>query len=276
MYSIWDPMGNITAIVEKDTPAEEMPGTAKEIMERHPEVEQVGFFTARKHAGKEEISLNMAGGEFCGNASMCAGALYLTRQGRTVKGHEEDVTLKVSGTDEPVTISLKAADQGFETSIIMPKALSTGEKTFSFDNKTGIIPVIELPGITHLIIEEDNVFFSLSKDEKAAVSAVRGWCGELDADGLGLMFIEGKGTECRMTPLVYVPVGDTVFFESSCASGSAAAGIYRAYSSKTGQSMDLKQPGGTLKVKSDPESGKTILYGKVRHISTHNIRRGGM
>ena len=42
-YSIWDPTGNITALVESAVAVGEQPAAAAALMERHPTVEQVGF-----------------------------------------------------------------------------------------------------------------------------------------------------------------------------------------------------------------------------------------
>ena len=72
-YSIFDPTGNITALVESQIPAAEQPTVAAAVMERHPSVEQVGFVRFDP-ASDPPVSLRMAGGEFCGNATMCAAA----------------------------------------------------------------------------------------------------------------------------------------------------------------------------------------------------------
>ena len=75
-YSIFDPSGNITALVETHINNDSQPEVADEIMKAHPEVEQVGFvyFDAIRPV---PTYLRMAGGEFCGNATMSAAALYL-------------------------------------------------------------------------------------------------------------------------------------------------------------------------------------------------------
>ena len=68
----------------------------------------------------------------------------------------------------------------------------------------------------------------------------------------------------RLTPLVYVPGSGTSFWENSCASGSAATGMYLADRTGKRQEICLREPGGSLKVTSDPGSGETWLYGTVR------------
>ena len=67
--SIFDPTGNITALVESPVAPEEQSAVAARIMERFPQVEQVGFVRLPRESAAP-VELCMAGGEFCGNASM--------------------------------------------------------------------------------------------------------------------------------------------------------------------------------------------------------------
>ena len=79
-YCILDPTGNITALAESPVAHGDQPAAAEAIMRRHPEVEQVGFVRfGADAAGGLAGELRMAGGEFCGNASMSAAALFLMR-----------------------------------------------------------------------------------------------------------------------------------------------------------------------------------------------------
>ena len=378
IYSIWDPTGNITALVESPTEVERQPQVAAALMERHPEVEQVGFVKAWKKdaaslpagtaggqsdgagdggrsdragvgardgglsdsridaelrmaggrgSNKIDAELRMAGGEFCGNASLCTAAWYLSREndssfdgqacaatileafGGLPAKQPKIVTLKVSGADEPVEVRLKkiAGDSettgGFEGEVLMPRARGISVRPFEYRHLSGSLPIVEMEGISHMIIEPESVFASLVNDQAAAEEAVRLWCAELGADGLGLMFLgdgrkkargsvkavvdafgssvkgaagtgvpgfsgigaAGTGvTCCRLIPLVYIPGSGTVFWESSCASGTAAAGMY--LTDRTDGNIDLgfEEPGGFLRVRSDPAGHKTCLCGRVR------------
>ena len=71
-YRIFDPTGNITALVEEAVDVSRQPSVAADIMQKHSNVEQVGFVSL----DGDLPALRMAGGEFCGNASMSAAALY--------------------------------------------------------------------------------------------------------------------------------------------------------------------------------------------------------
>lgn len=338
-YSILDPTGNITALVETPVEVTRQPDVATAIMARHPEVEQVGFvrFALPSCPAAPNGELRMAGGEFCGNASMCAAALYhmrkacvvakalpsasricATRQAQTVEmaglrtggtptddeswsrhagrpdlrdetsalptfphanPHEAVVTLRVSGAAAPVEVHLCPQDpegtspesREYQACIRMPFARSLGQAEFAHGAQRGTLPVVEMEGITHLIVEPGSTFFSLLTERTKAEQAIRAWCATLGTDGLGLMFLE-RGTQgCRLTPLVFVPGSDTVFWENSCASGSSAVGMYVACQGGAPCDLELKQPGGTLRVQSDPATHQTVLHGTVRILAHYEV-----
>ena len=74
-YALLDPTGNMTLLAETPVPEAAQPLTAKRLMALEPATEQVGFVSKTE----DGIGLRMAGGEFCGNASMSAAVLYLLR-----------------------------------------------------------------------------------------------------------------------------------------------------------------------------------------------------
>ena len=72
------------------------------------------------------------------------------------------------------------------------------------------------------------------------------WCRHLNADALGLMFLDRDA--CSLTPLVYVPAAGTLCWENSCDSGTTAAGAFLAGQTGLPFSISLRQPGGSLTV----------------------------
>ena len=255
--SILDPTGNITALVESPVEIAHQPSVAQKIMALYPQVEQVGFL--RPGNGEELPELRMAGGEFCGNASMSAAALLASQNGKTA------MRLRVSGAAEPVELMLaQDRENSWIVEILMPPALEIIMRAFSFDELQGDLPFVRMEGISHVIIEPNSGFFRLLHERGTAERAVRAFCESLRADGLGLMFLEGEGSNRKLTPLVYVPVSETTFWENACASGSAATGMYLAAKARAARELALREPGGTLWVKSDPHSGETRLKGHVR------------
>ncbi len=273
-YCIFDPTGNITALVESAVDVNDQPSAAAGIMERHPDVEQVGFVSFDSEPGAEvPVSLRMAGGEFCGNATMCAAALYAIRNG---VAESASVRVKVSGAKEPLNVDLERTGANtFAAAVTMPPALAIEELRLADGALPGNdalrLPVVRMGGIDHVIIEPDSGFYGLKDDKALAETLIRGWCGAISSDCLGMMFFdEGDGSDAEgrdvraLTPLVYVPGADTLFWENSCASGSAAAGIYLA--AKTGAPADVTfdEPAGRLRVESDPATGRTVLHGSVK------------
>jgi diaminopimelate epimerase len=265
-YCIFDPTGNITALVETAVDIAEQPAVAARIMELEPDVEQVGFISYAEDpaAGGAPVSLRMAGGEFCGNATMCAAALFAIRSG--LQGGA--VPVKVWGISAPFEVLLeRQAALNYSAAVSIPPALDMDELRLADGMLPGSdslnLPIVRMEGISHVIIEPDSGFFGLKDDPALAETLLKGWCGVLGAECLGMMFL-GEGAALRtLVPLVYVPGADTMFWENSCASGSAAAGMYLA--ARAGSSVDItfEEPAGRLRVESDPASGLTVLHGSA-------------
>ena len=266
--SLFDPTGNITALVEGAAEPIRQPEIAAALMRRCPEVEQVGFVRFFPDSPEIQAELRMAGGEFCGNASMSAAALYCLRCGRRGNG-EETLRLRVSGAENPVELRLRRMeDDSFRAAVRMPPALAVSRRDFSFETRSGPLVLVQMQGIAHLIVGETSPFFALREDRAAAERAVKHWCAALSSACLGLMFLEGDGAVRDLTPLVYVPGSGTMFWESSCASGSAAVGLALAKAVGAAVELTLREPGGCLRVKSDPTTGETWLAGTTRLLRT--------
>lgn len=261
-----NPTGNITALVESNAEISRQPFIAGQIMKKHPEVEQVGFLHFSKAGGKTPpVRLSMSGGEFCGNASMCAAVLYAEEQ----KGNgssEEEILLEVSGAQDPVKVRLQEKEDGYRTACVqMPPALGIDKVSLCFRDVSEALPVVRMQGISHVIIEEDSRFAFLAGEKKAAEEAVQKWAKEICAEGLGLMFLCGSGREFQLTPLVFIPKSRTVFWENSCGSGSCACGIWLSEREGASLHITFRQPGGDLRTEGSRKDG-IRLYGKVQRI----------
>ena len=263
-YHIFDPTGNITVLVESPVPVEAQPAVAAALLRAEPAAEQAGFLSAAEGCG---LALRMAGGEFCGNAAMSAAAFYALRNGVTAG----PIRVRVSGAPAPVAVRLESLDDcsvpphmggngtvsagGWRGTVEMPRPLSVGRENLP----GGASPVVvRLPGIAHVILTQ-----TVSREE--AESAVRDWCAALGADALGLMLLGADHEELGLTPLVYVPAGDTLYWERSCASGSAAVGAYLAAEAGKPVTAALREPGGTLTVSAAPD-GAVSLTGTVKYL----------
>ena len=243
-YLLLDPTGNITLLVETPVPADLQPAAARQLMAREPGAEQVGFVSL----SDEGPFLRMAGGEFCGNAALASAAWYLLRTGRSAG----TVNVRVSGTEEPVPVSIDSLAGGrWRGTVAMPRPLSADREIFPDDRS---LPVIRFPGIAHVILEE-------TMDRKAAEALAPQWCAHLGTEALGLMFLDR--TRETLRPLVYVPAADTLFWESSCASGTTAVGAFLALKAGGPVDLALSEPGGTLSIAAEP-SGRLLLSGYVQ------------
>ena len=270
-YCIFDPTGNITALVETEVEAAQQPAVAAGIMRVHSKVEQVGFvktLPAEEAEGDTKVLLRMAGGEFCGNATMCAAALYAKRN----EEHFGDIGyagVKFDGIEKPFNVQLRREDAvSWAAGVLMPPAKSMDEIRMTAEDfpaaELGTLPVVRMEGIDHIIIEEESFYYKLKENRELTETIIKRICGILGSECLGMMFLADGGGERVMTPLVYVPGADTMFWENSCASGSVAAGQYLAAKAGSAVSIALKEPGGTLVVKSEPDRGETWLFGGTK------------
>ena len=71
---------------------------------------------------------------------------------------------------------------------------------------------------------------------------------------------------------MYIPGSDTLYWEHSCASGSAAVGAYLAAKRGAPVDLSLREPGGVLRVKAVPEGpislGGTVILTKEGTLET--------
>ena len=252
-YWLFDPSGNITALIPVPEEGACSPAAAEAVMNTESVCEQVGFVLPGTDLC--DARLRMAGGEFCGNAALCTAALTAVASGVPV-GSTVRLRIAVSGADEPVSVALDRREDGFFTgSVIMPPVTEIREIPLP-GAALGPVPVVIMPGICHAFLPEA---FGLGRAE----SVIRDWCSELNADAMGVMLTDPVFT--RLTPLVYVPAVQTLFRENSCASGTAAAGALLASRKRSPVSLRLAEPGGTLSVTAEP-GGPVTLENTVRLI----------
>ena len=229
-----DPAGNRTAIVRSGVPKALREKVAAAIMAA-PELgaEQVGFET-RPLYGKSLGRLEMAGGEFCGNAARSYG--YLLCRERDL----DHCKIEMSGTREQLEVICDLERETSAAQMPMPEKLEmAGEEA------EGLYPLVVSRGITHMIcidkeFDEDFARRMIDKFGK-------------DYSAFGVQFVNGE----RLTPVVYVAATDTVCCESSCGSGSLAAAWYLTRDENDGfHGYNFEQPGGTITVNIAKRQGR--------------------
>ena len=240
---LMNPTGNITILVVSPVPVPDQPAIADMLMKHEPACEQVGYISTSDNS---DIKLRMTGGEFCGNATMSTAALCCYRSGLAA-GHSVPVSVEASGCDAPVTVDITRMEDEegrtvFRGRVHMPGHRAISRHALTFMGRTYDLPVVDMGGIVQ--------------------EAIKKWCLDLDAEALGIMQATfGAGDVMSLRPLVYVPAAGTCYWESSCASGTTATGLYLADQGFTVSGLHIREPGGELTITA--QNGHIVLDGTV-------------
>ncbi len=265
-YLLADPSGNITLFVLSPVqPAAYMNLAERLLADCSLNAEQVGFLLQDDNGWR----LQMAGGEFCGNASRCFAA-WLVRNGQAPEG--KDFSIHVSGCREPLTARVWFAEDVTEADGINDEAdnkagITVNSHYFTYvtvslpqrirhlsDTALGNISIVEFDGITHVVLwkhkaNERSALADLKTAQKICRSMKAG------VDCLGLLYYD-ENEKISLRPLVYVESINSLRWENSCGSGTcalAAAMFERDSLSKL--EMSVSQPGGSLKVEIQGQKG---------------------
>lgn len=245
-YRLADPTGNITLLVESPVAREQRSAVAAALMRLEPTAEQLGFLTETESG----LRLEMAGGEFCGNATMSAAAWLCMQTGRC-----GPVTLGVSGVAAPVRVEVQPPQDGsYACAVTMPPPDAVAACSLPLGDTMLALPAVSFGGLTHLIAETP-----LPRAD--AELLLRQWCTSMCVDALGLMLYDRQRQ--RLDPLVFVPGAGTCVWEHSCASGTTAVGLYLAQRAGAPVTLTLTEPAGQLTVSASPD-GSAVLSGSVR------------
>lgn len=231
-----NPAGNITLFVLDPVPKAQRAALAGQLMEiKELHGEQVGFLCAPEEGcvGRME----MAGGEFCGNATRAFGMLMAKENGGL-----KQVRVEVSGCDHPVTVDVDLEAGTARSEMPLPlwvKEVQAGG---------AVGKLVHLGGIAHLVVE--NV--TPSRDFFDQVEPVFQDIAGLDA--YGVIFLEPESG--KMTPLVKVPAANTLVWEGSCGSGSLACAVAQSEGLSEGEfARDYIQPAGVVRATAVQKDG---------------------
>jgi diaminopimelate epimerase len=246
---IADPAGNITAFVLDCVENPEDRALLSRALLADPllKVEQAGFVSPPQRGGGL-WRLEMMGGEFCGNAARSFGLFAAREQG--LKGRVS-IPVSVSGAEMPVTVNVDVESGWAEAEIPGPLALE------SLEYSGARLPVVVFEGITHLIAPDFTPSEAAAKEiitilEKKYNPLLPG--GRLPA-AIGVLFHDTDSL--FTTPAVYVRATDTLVFESSCGSGSAALGVWESRNLPDGEArLPVVQPGGVIEVRIRKEESR--------------------
>ncbi|OFW86912.1 MAG: hypothetical protein A3B66_07255 [Alphaproteobacteria bacterium RIFCSPHIGHO2_02_FULL_46_13] len=228
------PGGNDTAIVWDDIPREEQGTLSKRIQSTYPGIEQV-MFVERGQNGL--VRGQMAGGEFCGNATRSLG--YLVREGR-----DGQAFLEISGASQPMSVVVESGMA--QTSLPVKEDLNSAQPS-------GDDYIVHLDGISFIITAKDSVLGATilsqqdTEQQKAmALNALRekGLSDRYPASGVMIIDRQSENS-FKVEPFVYVRDTGTLYYETGCGSGSTSIGIMVAKESGSSvKNLKITQPSG--------------------------------
>lgn len=219
-----------------------------EITRIYPNVEQVGFINANPQ-GPE---LQMAGGEFCGNATRSTAWLAL-------EGKSGEVQVRVSGVANVLRAGITNND-AFAQMPVYPNSDSVKPDPDAQGNAT-----VELEGITQYIDRRVERIRRLSEPQlkELAMATIREK-GLDQGPAAGVIYSEFNDGVWKITPVVYVRAVDTLYAETACGSGTVALGLAIAKSeNRSIRELAVVQPTGLpIKVSVDFD-GYTFGYAQI-------------
>jgi diaminopimelate epimerase len=233
-FRVFRPGGNDTALVpgldfDKKTRAE----IDAEIRREYPFVEQVGF------VGKNNDSfrLEMAGGEFCGNAARCAANYFLNN----LPG---EIEISVSGVTNPLKAGVKKPDTAWTA---IPAAeinsVSVADEGMYLVRLEGIVHLVILPRASERFLSEAKCSDSFQNKIKSIARTLMDKYRLLDNPACGVMFLEQKQGVLLLHPCVLVPgIESSMYYETACGSGTAAVTMAYAFRKRTGVRLSIIQP----------------------------------
>lgn len=240
-----NPTQNMTLLVKSAHPREDQPRIAANLMSYdHVYAEQVGFIEASRDRDAEAY-LQMAGGEFCGNACMSLAA-YLASERELRLGETTEIVLETSGTDRLVACRVKRRSDGYSCAIDMPVPSKVMPKVVDYEGEPLSLVMVTYPGFYHLVMEVEQFDAEVRRKAEGLAKLL----GTLsDAAVIGVMLFRPDSNE--MAPLIYVPALDSLIWERGCGSGTASLGASLAWQRKCAVSVPVRQPGGTIHVSAD-------------------------
>lgn len=307
-YIIANPAGNITILVLTPVDRTDYQRVARRLLAACPEAEQVGYVLPSGYEERiarspkqadwtQEFSWNipptdlprmeMCGLEFCGNASRS----FAYYEAMRAKPPLSEIVISVSGSEEPLRAWIDVGECSDRIEMPVPSEMDEVSIPISADfarlvaeasgqtcdTKTGGSIdglLVHMDGISHFVVTSIpyEIIETMDHDTMEDLFLhIRGCVYEItdrDLPALGVMFYDSETS--RLTPIVYVRDVDTIYFEGSCASGSAATAYAMSVSDPavvTGsRTYTMKQPAGTLQVEVSMMEGlvqSMILQGSV-------------
>jgi len=256
-----NPTQNMTILVKTIHPAGEYIPIASRLMSYDSVyAEQVGFIRRPSKQGAD-ASLQMAGGEFCGNACM-AMAAYLAVENGLQPNVEMEIALECSGAERLVACRVNKVDEKYSCQVTMPLPIQVEQKSFPFEGMELSVGIVRYDSFFHLVLEVDDTFSPAWRKRAEELARLLGLLAGTNLIGI-LLFEPASNT---MAPLIYLPELDSMIWEKGCGSGTASIGAYLCWKNKKTMTSPIAQPGGTILVtatSSNQEITSLVIEGVV-------------
>lgn len=200
--------GNETAIqvIDKPQTSEWYAEKGTELGAKYEKLgaEQSGFLI------KSKDHFQMAGGEFCGNATRSAAIIFSLLQ------NNPNTQYTVSGFDGTVNSHVEPSNHDNEYTVesIFP-GMSISTKEVMANGEEAII--VDLGGIVHVVIQG-----TMPTDYEKIHRQIVTELNLSQRDAVGVIWYTKKESYATIHPVVWVKGIDSFFYETSCGSGSIA------------------------------------------------------
>jgi len=283
--SLWSPGGNPTYLIaEGGIPMAQYTEINAYLLRRYPRLEQGGFILPPQ-SERAVARLQMAGGEFCLNATRAFAAVLFDDFGHgrcSIRSAEYARLLRrpdasarflveVSGAPDPLTVTVAKAEDGWEVAVDLPALQYTIRETVaSVDGSSMRIQLVTLPGITHLIFPPGGALPADAIARRAVAESLLSGLGLTVQSAVGFLCWTREGVTLVLSPLVWVRALSTCIMETSCGSGSLALALTVQ---KTGR-VQIQQPSGSmLEIELTPAGGScnARVRGPVQRLSPRSL-----
>jgi diaminopimelate epimerase len=253
----FNPTQNMTVLVSTNSPIEEYQSIASQLMSyENVYAEQVGFLQ-KSCKDKAVVCLQMAGGEFCGNACMAAAVNVAFEKG--LKANElMEIFIEASGVDDLVECQVKNVQGSYYCQVNMPLPVKIDQKILECDGDALHVAIVRYREFFHIILEVEE----FDEQMRTRAQKLAKLLGVTIGNALvGVLLFKSDTNE--LAPLIYVPQVGSLIWERGCGSGTASLGAYLSWKSKGNIESPIKQPGGTIHVTAhfDKEEVKSLKIG---------------
>jgi diaminopimelate epimerase len=233
LYIKSSPGGNTTSLVSTKVARKHHAEVARYIMTCQPDVEQVGFIEGATNLNAA-AHLQMAGNEFCGNATRALAYVLVEKKWYGLDRRIEKFFLEVSG----VSRILEARVNGQNARVEMPVKCGL-DSIRQIGNKT----IIDLEGISHVLINHEPPA-EIMYDAKRIIDEL----GLNILESAGVIYFKNYKDGIYITPVVWVRETGTLITETACGSGTISIALAQAMSSPKDEIVDIPvyQPSGKI------------------------------